>query len=209
MKDEMISPKGHIKIQTYKETEHGSELLDVFEDNNLVMDGARRAMQRLQQGDITNGLHINSIRLGTDGVISGGIHDPKPPGNGPNQYNPTMDGLFSEANGYVFKAVFGNDANITVPSASVEEVMLDSDLEVQGYVSSGCLVTRSVSDRVVTFEFEIVRTQANPAQGFGLAKMEYNEAQLYCGDTIFSMKTFPSKFKDIDTKLIITWSIIF
>lgn len=210
-------PNGYMKIQAY---DAQNSLIDTYEDCNLVMNTARNSMQLLQAG-VTAGQNIqhpiDAFRLGTQGVQAiGGVKDhgqPKVPGTAQGEYHPEMDGLFSQddtTGDYVFEAIFNSiSGGLDETFGSSEEKIYFKDSEVTPYESSGCTLKRTVIDRVITFEITVPMEAANPPGTSGLSLLEYSEQALYCGDRIFSMKTFPTKFKTGQVKLVITWSIIF
>lgn len=209
IKESMHEPKGYMKIEAYDENDN---LVDSSESYNLVMNLQRESMA-LMQGNVTTGSRTNhqidSFRIGTTGHIT--AQEPKPPGTGTNEYNPDMTRMFSESqNEYNFRLDFGNNiqgqANQTfyMFGETYKGDVLQSSNETEQ-----CSMKREVQDRVISFEITIPRGQANPQSASGIQNVGYSEAQLYCGDRIFSMKTFPQKFKDSSVKLVISWQIIF
>lgn len=210
MKDEYSNINGYFKIEYY----NGDELIDVYEDCNLVMEGARTSMQKLQ-GGMSDMKPINSLRLGTLGMDTSVTPNvPKTAGTLQNQYSPTRTNLFQDdtgTQGYVYVAKFnvdGQQQNTEINSIS--EKMRKNGTPLSGNFGTNQKLKRTQQDRVITFEVTIPQDSANAPTGSGHPQtMNYSEAQLYCDDTIFSMKTFYTKAKDNTTKLVVTWSIIF
>lgn len=210
--DEVNGVRGHLKIQIFDKYDN---LVNEYQENNLVMDLARNSMQYLA-GNVTGKTEpINQLRLGTRGVQGTQYAEAILPGS--TGYHPEMTSLFQEDSdtskgGYVYICSFDVEGPESQTFTSLPDKMLRYGTEVQGYsdISSGTMMTRTVNDRVITFEVTIPRSQGiTPGQGGDPVHMPYSEAALYCGDRIFSMKTFPQKFKDEDSKIILTWSIIF
>lgn len=251
MKEQFMKPRGHFKIEALDENDN---VVDMFEDKNLVMDLARPSMA-LMAGNVTLDndaarsptvppigatdpsnpppYHpwiaepINKFVLGTQGHrIEGGCEKyPEPkqpnvtpaPGDDPdNYYDSTRYELFSERNdlgSYHFDLEFTpdglSDDNFDVRGKFFEKrspmagKSIDADTP-----DSKSNIQRVVIDRTVTYTITIPRGAGNPHSNNPPA-FTFSEAALYCGPRIFSMKTFPARFKDDSVKLIITWSIIF
>lgn len=201
--------KGHLKIQSF---DSSGNLTSEYEDSNLVMDLQRESMALLQ-GQVTGSEPINSLRLGTRGVHGTSYGENIMPGS--SGYHPEMSHLFQENTssvdgGYVFVQKFDVQGSPSETFQSTSEKMLKFGSNVSQYNSQGQEMTRSVNGRVITFEVTLPRgSQNSPGQGGDPQYLPYSEQQLYCGDRIFSMKTFPQKFKDSDQKIVLTWSIIF
>lgn len=202
--------KGYMKIESFDKDDN---LIDSYEDNNLVMDLARNSMQYLA-GNVTSKFEpINSLRLGTRGVHGVEYGNPILPSN--DGYHPEMTHLFQEADnstdgGYVFVCKFDVQGEEEEIFDSVSEELLKYGVPMDGYISSGQTMKRTVQDRTITFEVTMPRESQNSFGGGGEPQwLPFSEQQLYCGDRIFSMKTFPQKFKDSDQKIVLTWSIIF
>lgn len=217
--------KGYMKIEQYDEND---VLVETYEDCNLVMNDARTSMQYLQGGITGMQVPINALRLGTQGAkVVGGVVQPGTPKNpGTDQvnqeYHPEMNSLFQQETGnlgYVYEMRF----NSTGPSG--QQNIIDSTVEVMWYnndemtqpdyplIEGESKLTREINDRVITFQIDIPKDQANPPQSSLLNTIPYSEAALYCGHgnsgKIFSMKTFPTIYKDDTRRLVVTWSIIF
>lgn len=214
--------RGYFKVNTYKD----NELIETYEDNNLIMDSARDAMQ-LMQAFTTDQKPINGFKLGSMGQnesLQGGsqvLNIPKKPGTGQNEYKPSMTELFqASAGGYLFSvdwAVDGIKSNLGTLQKYPEGEIFEQNgsTTFQGTVVSNddtsllqkCKFQRSLEGRILDFVITIDSNQQNPQSG--TASIPYSEAQLYQGDKIFSMKTFPQKHKYKGVTLEIQWSIIF
>lgn len=210
--DKFDQPKGYMRIDAYDEND---QLIDSQEDCNLVMNNARGSMQALI-GGISSNYAVNRFYLGTKGVqMTGGLPQhvsPKTPGSGDNQYHPSRTNLFQDDSGqggHVFEARFNNTSTQSGVSKTATAQRLRTSQQswnsALADASDMCTMTRTLNDRTITFEITIPKNQANSNTGY----LEYSEQALYCDDKIFSMKTFPTKFKDENVKLIVTWSIIF
>lgn len=207
---DIIEPVGIMGIQSFHDD--GTITEDI--DTNLVMNNARKAMA-LMQANITTGATksepINGLRLGIQGHID--PQTPKQPGNGANEYNPSMSQLFSQAQGdYSYFVNFDVKGGIQEEFSEFGKAYLGQN-QVGSNESEKCTFKRTLGtgneDRVIFFEIEIPNGAQNPPQGQSMPYMPYSEAQLYSGNNIFSMKTFPVKYKDSSVKLVITWQIIF
>lgn len=204
--------RGILKIRSFDEN---NNLIEEFEDNNLIMNEAREAMQYMQGNVSVSGVFnpINGIKVGNFGTLS--INDsagnPRQPGLGTDDYSPSRNKLFQEESmsqqAFCFHQFFSNvsgDQGQMLQSDSHK--MFQGSQELQSYNTQNCRMTRSVQDRVITFDIDISGGQANNPNGDDI---NYSEVALMQGDKIFSMKTFQPKAKNSQTKLIITWSIIF
>jgi len=228
LKDIVKKPKGYFKIEQFK----NGELIDTFEDNNMIMIDSKGAMrdsiQGIQKGTVngdinTNGpIFINTFILGTQGHEIGNILEPK-------SFTYNRNDLFSiENNGQVYPITFEPTILPSAPGDNITDEGYDPNLTGSRTENSNVTVTSSdeLENKVITYIFEIPEGNAND----GGSVIAYTEAALYTnilqdipglGSTpgssltvndygsIFAMRTFPAKIKDTNSSLKITWRIIF
>jgi hypothetical protein len=185
---------------------HADGSVEEYEEKNLIMDKARNNMAQLIGGitsaSTNQGRPIDTFVLGTQGHVTN-ILTPKQVGS--DGFDSTLSKLFSEtANSTFYKLSFdpyGAD-DITIPVSGIL-----TEAGTTGSIQTGNTVRRVVSERTVTYTITIESQNANSSSiGVPLA---FTEAALYCGDDIFSMKTFPARVKENTVKFEIVWSIIF
>lgn len=89
--------------------------------------------------------------------------------------------------------------------SSSENCVSDEDSSDQVYVQN--------KDTSVIFTFIVDTNNGNNGQynveDYDTPTSVFNEAAIYANGRIFSMKTFPSKTKDLSVKLKVTWTITF
>ena len=205
---------------TIKQLDKDGNVLNVYEEKNLIMDVARSNMAELIGGVTASALPINQFVIGNMGHVSTDILDYQQVGetdttkpSGDQDFDSTRTDLFSEAitAGVNYRIPFdvsgGTDVTVQDANASgtryIKNVAETTDMpEV-----SGNIVQRVVSDRTVTYTITIPVANAN--SGNVDPVVAYTEAGLYAGTDLFSMKTFPARVKEDTTQFEITWSIIF
>lgn len=179
---------GHIIVEAL---DANNNILDRYEEHNLIMDKARTSISRLACG-ITGSLSkpINKFVLGTEGHKSGDYLTPKTSTEG---FISSRTMLFSEDSvSYEYPIAFTNPGTATGSCVIVSEP------------DSGSTVSLLHENNNVQYTIEIPATAANNT---GIAV--YTEAALYAGYNIFSMKCFPAKIKDNTVALRIIWKILF
>lgn len=222
MRDDYNSPVGYFKIEQFDDSD---KLVDTFEQKNLIMDMARPSMALLAGGvndDTEISDPINRFYIGTQGHrVVGTVEkypEPKLPNVTPapgdsvdNYYDSTRTELFSEratVGGLYYRFDFAPDG-AKDKTFNVYGKLYDKNSASPIKTDSGSATTsihRVVVDRTVTYTVTIPKDSGNSQSG---AILPFSEAALKCGPRIFSMKTFPARFKDTGVKLVITWSIIF
>lgn len=186
MKDKIDNKiKGHFIVECL---DKDKQIIDRFENHNLIMNNSRYSMSSLLCG-LSTAKPINKFILGTEGHITGDYLTPKTEDEG---FINTRTQLFSEeTSGYVYPISFTNPGTATGNCPVVSEP------------DSGSVVTLAYSGTTLTYTIEIPELSAN-----NTGIVVFSEAALYSGSNIFSMKCFPGKIKDETVSLKIIWSII-
>lgn len=185
MKDKLNQVKGHFVLECLDKDKN---VVDKFENHNLIMNNSRLAMSSLLCS-MSTAEPINKFILGTKGHIDGDYLTPKTEAEG---FVNTRTQLFAEeTSDYVYPITFTN------PGTASGSCVVDSEPD------SGSTVTLDYTSSTVTYTVEIPELSAN-----NTGIVVYTEAALYAGGNIFSMKCFPGKIKDETVSLRIIWSII-
>ena len=178
--------KGHLIVECKNKN---GEVIDRYENNNLIMDAARVAMSQMTAG-LSNSSEINKFVLGTQGHLGNDYLNPKTEADG---FVGTRTQWFSEESlAYNYPISFDTPGTPTGLCPIVSEA------------DSGSIISINYSDKSVEYTIEIFEESAN---GTGVAV--FTEAALYSGTNIFSMKCFPGKIKDNTVSLKIVWKILF
>lgn len=194
------------------------EVIDQFQDNNLVVNTARESMSALLSGK-NGSLGITTFVLGTRGHddVSGDILQPKVVGQ--NGYDETRTQLFSEElNEFYYTVKWTQGALVNSQGGAVPFTGNTVEFVAKGQKKnqSGAEpdaenaqipVKIDLQNNAVQYEFEIPEASANGADGQSV--VAYTEAGLKCGNQLFSIKCFSGKVKSLDTKFKIIWRIIF
>lgn len=178
--------KGYFKIESI---DLNGNVIDTFEQQNLIMDEARRTFPKYLAG-IADTNVINKLVLGTNGHIAGDILAPK---NDITGFVSDREMLFSEETG-----VQGQDFEVLTfnpNGVNGSSVLCDDGVSE---------VRITVIDTDVIYEIDVHNTAAN-----GDGTIIFTECAFYTGDKIFSMRTFKGKIKDDSVSLRITWKILF
>lgn len=198
-------------VFSIKSFDKDGNVIDDYEEKNLIMDEARRNMAQLiggvtAAGD-TDGRHIDSFVLGTKGHNGTNILD----------YIAVGDAGFTSARTSLFSEVGATDINYKIGFNSVGGLnVTDSNATGRHYKGTSAqdtdavknIVKRVVNDRTVTYTITVPATNANSGD-IANPVVAYTEAALYAGSEMFSMKTFPARVKEDTVKFEINWSIIF
>lgn len=188
IKDEYLKAYGHFKIETL---DLSGNVIDQFEDNNLIVDLARVNMCELISG-INVGVPINKFVLGTSGHIGTNILEPKTSSEG---FLPTRTQLFSEELAtYIYPVVFEG------AGANGLRTIVSEPSSAEG--SSTITVTQVGTE--VTYEVYLPSEVGN-----NTGTVAYTEAGFYCGTQLFNLKTFAAKVKSASVTIKITWKISF
>lgn len=188
---------GHLNIKSVRD----GQVVEEFEEKNMIMDTARETMARLLY-DKNTGFSINKFGIGISGKVpSTDPVDPtdidldsigSPTANSTG-YSYIIDMATKEGTHYNGTGVVGTaDSTLNVFNAN--------------YVAGSSTVTYSI-------EIPEPNAMYNKSGSDGY---NFDEVALYCSidDTrtnfkIFSKKYMGIRFKDENTKLVITWSINF
>lgn len=210
MTEKLRAPRGYFKIEMIK----NGEVIERFEEHNLVMRNARTQFMKILSGTTTRQKFINRFVLGTRGVyeetqtLADGTtqilqHDelPRDAEDGFNDKRTDMFCEVTEAN----KGKTWCELKFT-PSGATETSLATTDEDSGGSNSStvNIYVNESVDEPTLTYVFDI----ASSAFNIG-TYVKYSEAGLYVDDELIAMRTFASKAKDAQTAVKITWSITF
>ena len=179
---------GHLIVECLDKDKN---VIDRFENHNLIMDAARVAMAQMTAG-LSNSSQIDRFVIGTQGHNGTDYLSVKTEANG---FVGTRTELFSEtANVYNYEILFD------VPGTANGVCNITSETDI----TTPSLVTISYTDKTIEYTFEIYEENANDT---GVSV--FTEAALYAGTNIFSMKCFPGKIKDNTVSLKIVWKIMF
>ena len=187
MEDVFGKLKGNIIIECLDKYKN---IIDRFEEKNLIMDTARIVVSSAVAGVSTTG-SINKFIIGTEGKITGDYLTPKTEEQG---FISSRTELFSEELGsFNYPILFQGPGTASGDCTIISE----SD--------TGSTVKLDHVGTDVTFTIEIPEFAANNNNSI----VVFTEAALYAGDNIFSMKCFPGKVKDNTVSLKIIWTIKF
>lgn len=176
---------GHITVECL---DTNKNVIDRYENNNLIMDAARSSVTKLISG-VSGSATINKFVLGTEGHITGNYLTPKTSAQG---FISSRTKLFSEESlKYTYPVVFVN------PGTASGNCTISSE------PNSGTIITLDTTINTVQYTIEIADVAAN-----NTGVVVFTEAALYSGTNIFSMKCFPGKIKDNTVSLRIIWKIL-
>lgn len=180
--------KGHFIVECLDKDKN---VIDRFENHNLIMDAARVAMAQMTAG-LNSSSQIDKFVLGTKGHVGTDYLTVKSESDG---FIGSRTELFSEeANAYYY------DISFDVPGTANGLCNIISETDT----TMPSLVSIAYTDKTVEYTFEIYEENAN-----GTGVNVFTEAALYAGGNIFSMKCFPGKIKDNTVSLKIVWKIMF
>lgn len=188
-------------------------VIDKYEEKNLIMDRARQNMAQLI-GNVTSGTSlgqpINKFVIGTLGHVGTDILNYKRVGE--NEFTSARTKLFSEENSsalnYLIEFSVAGDSDVTVKVDGIRRnglTVITTESTVKNIVRR---IVGGDQGRTVTYEITIPPENGNSGDPVNPV-VAYTEAALYAGDDIFSMKTFPARVKENTVELKIIWSIIF
>jgi hypothetical protein len=210
MKDSYTQPiKGYFKVESF---DYKNNLLETFEEENLIVDTARPNIAELIAG-VSSGVPINKFVIGTEGVVNNNIAVAKSISSG---LDSTRTKLFSEETvdgGTSYAITFagsGNNTGTRVVSREEEfnsGVVDSSTTKITTAVVSSVSITANTDTKTVTYVVSIPPTVAN--YGDGTDGIYYSEAGFYAGSRLFNIKTFQGIKKDNTSTLVITWTLTF
>jgi hypothetical protein len=199
-----IKFRGEFSIESIKD----NEVIETFEDKNLVVDGSRAIISSLLAG-VNNPLPINKLSLGTMG------HD-----ENFDKFTPKQVDVEYQVGAELVKfdatrtKLFCQDYEentldcqwLTVANDDTNQILpLVISYGLSEYETSESQIDVTVTCNSVIFKFEIERGIGHGSGDNSI--MSYTEAGLYAENILFATKTFPVKVKDSATKFIITWKI--
>jgi hypothetical protein len=196
--------RGEFSIDSMKD----DEVIDSFEDRNLVVDGSRAIISALLAG-INNPLQLNKLKLGTMGHDS--QFDKFTPKVVDTEYQVGAEIVkFDATRTKLFCEDYEEDTLdmewLTVPNSDTNQILpLVISYGLSEYETSESQVDVTVTCNSVIFQFTIERGVGHGSSENSI--MTYTEAGLYADSILFATKTFPVKVKDSATKFIITWKI--
>lgn len=194
MEKSFLNLKGKFSLKTYK----NKKLIDVYQDDNLIMDTGRITVANLLGGN-TSVNSINKIKIGNKGYDEEqGKNIPLIPGE--NGFTRDRTNLFSEEqNCITYEVSFDpyNALNTKNIIATGKIVGADLTEEVN--------VTREITNNQLKYTLIIDESKANPVEGDYIA---FTEAGLY-SDQLFAMKTFPARIKESTVSFLLEWVIYF
>ena len=207
-------PYGEFGIYSYNSK---NELIDSYEENNLIVYGARSVMAKVL-GSFSNGSSacdmlnpINMLVLGTRGHVGTDILHPVMVGEMHSDlglFTPERTELYSEQTQEFNYHVTFNPAGGMV----VEDIELPGTMYNNGVPGITDPSLNSAKREIIGDFGNVVRYTITVEQDCGNipgVPVAYTEAALYAGDTMFAMKTFPARVKEDSVKFVIIWSIIF
>lgn len=188
-------------------------IIDKYEEKNLIMDRARQNMAQLI-GNVTTGASlgqpINKFVIGTLGHVGTDILNYKRVGE--NEFTSARTKLFSEENSsalnYLIEFSVAGDSDVTVQVDGKRRNGLTVVATESAVKNTVRRIVGGDQGRTVTYEITIPAENANSGNPENPV-VAYTEAALYAGDDIFSMKTFPARVKENTVELKVVWSIIF
>jgi hypothetical protein len=187
MFSDTIKVKGFFSIERYDA--YTNTLLDVFDNQNLVMDVGRSKLASMSAGFSNN--FINKIVLGTKGHVNGNLLQPKTEADG---FNSSLTKLFSQAD-----SSFNYTINFT-PTTNGGQALVVEDTK-----GAGSTVTVTQTDNIINYEIELNENAGNIVD----STVGYTEAGMFMDSTLFAMRTFPVRSKDSGTRFKIKWSFVF
>lgn len=184
--DSILKPSGYFRVESVDSL---GNILDVYEENNLIMDKARVNLAAFISG-LPTSTPINKIVFGTEGHITGNLTIPKTATEG---FVSSRSSLFSEQTAsYEYHLGFVPTTNGGFATVTEDDA------------SAGSTVQITLSGTGIQYIVELSQLAGNNG-----SSVNYTEAAFYCGTNIFSMKCFPVRVKDNSVKIKIYWSFQF
>ena len=197
MKDN-LKFRGQFKLECFDKS---GNLIDSFEDHNLVVLGARMHFMKLIGGAYDTNKIINRFVLGTDGVV-GEDSIPKSEEDG---LKPTLEDLFCKTTDSKNRGITFEEINFT-PSSN-DSISQATNIQDGSNNNStvSVIVDETSLEPSITYIFNINSDAFNGKNDY----MKFNEAGLFAGDTLIAIRTFKTKAKDSSVSMKVTWSLIF
>lgn len=193
-----IPIRGHFKLETF---DKNGDIIDTFEDHNLVVLGARMHFMKLIGGAYDSNKIINRFVMGTQGEVELGV--PKSEEDG---LKPTLTDLFcgttdSNNRGKTFEEITFNPSTDSSISSATNISDGSNDKSTVNVI-----IDETSTEPSITYVFNITSDAFN---GSGNKHMMFNEAGMFAGDTLIAIRTFKSKAKDDSVSMKVTWSLVF
>jgi hypothetical protein len=206
LKEEM-KVRGYFKIDSF---DKNGNIIETYEDNNLVVVNARIYMAKLVAGQVLTNPGISRFIIGTDGYGANlmtplNISDTFTKGQHTEKFDENRNQLISQSfNDYYYTVDF------SVPSTNGYSTTVSGIGYGENTASSSPSVSINASGTVLTYVITLPMDVANGPSG----SVAFTEAGLFfktTGNTynMFAMKTFPVKAKDFSVEHKITWSLYF
>lgn len=203
MTEKSMKPtEGFFKIEQFSD----GELIDVFEDQNLIMRDSKRTVAYLTSGAYPDGvtdMFIDTFALGTGGTVDGDLLSPK-------SFDFERPNMFSEAEGKPTYPITWNPKTI-LPSGDVT-VTSEGSVQIPSITNDSTVSINIENDSTIVYVINISNANAN---GVGDGAIAWTEASLYNAEEYgnygrnFAMRTFSAKIKENTTNFRITWKIVF
>lgn len=193
-KEEYSNLTGKFKIELLNKD---NEIIDSFEDNNLIVNTARNNLALITAG-ISTGSPISKFKIGTAGHTDN-IQTPKTIVDG---LSASLTSLFSELdpiNEKTYEIAFTPTASSATSNRSIISQTDDEVGSAVSVVQLGRTVTYTI-----TIDFDNANFDSTPE-----TPIYYTEAGFYCESLLFNIKAFPGKPKDSSSKMTITWTLEF
>lgn len=206
MKEEMKA-RGYFKIESL---DKDGNIIDTYEDNNLVVVNARIYMAKVIAGQVTNAVGISRFVIGTDGY---GTNLMTPLNVGDKFTKGQQTEIFDENRNQLISQSF-NDYYYTVdftdPGANGYATNVSGIGNGEKNSSASPSVNVNAAGTVLTFVVILPSDVANGSND----SAAFTEAGLFFKTSgtsynMFAMKTFPVKAKDSSVEHKITWTIYF
>ena len=195
---ENLKIRGHFKLECFDKS---GNLIDKFEEHNLVVLGARKHFMKLIGGAYDSNKIINRFVLGTDGVV-GEDSIPKSEEDG---LNPTLEDLFCKTTDPNKRGILFEEINFT-PSTNDSYTQATNIQDGSNNNSVvNVIVDETSLEPSISYIFNIPTDAFNGKNDY----MKFNEAGLFAGDTLIAIRTFKTKAKDSSVSMKVTWSLIF
>lgn len=212
--------RGHFSIELIDK--NTNEIIDSYEDNNLIVNKARSSMAKLI-ANYPYAVGITGFKMGTQGHDSTTDNILKPKEAGQQDYDESREKLFSQEsnNNAFFYTVTWDPKNLT--DAENKAVTWTNNNTEISFVAKGqkknqqgtetdaenakIPIKIELGTNSVKYTFEIPENYMNGTDG--KSAVAFTEAGLFCKEDMFSIKCFPAKVKDSQTLFRIHWRIIF
>lgn len=196
---EKFPTRGYFKIEVL---DAFGNVLDTYEQHNLVMIGARLHFMKLISGGYDTNKVINRLVLGTKGTLNDDDVTPKTEDEG---FTSSRTDMFCEATNSANKKNTWDEITFDPAGSATSGTAQDVQDGSNNSSSVKIVISEASEEPSITYIFNIATDAFNGNTNY----MKYSEAGLWADDTLIAMRTFKSKAKDETETLRITWSLIF